>query len=311
MLYYDGNLLALKSQDSVTTTLRDILVYDLYYLSPDLALGDTVFIRVISAHLKAGSTTSDQTTRTAMAQSLMTWLETNNTIDNTLLTGDLNLGTSSEGAYQLFVAYATPSLRFHDPLNTPGSWGSSSSFAAVHTQSTRINSENDGGSGGGLDDRFDFILTSTAMQAPTATLRYVPGTYTAMGNDGNNYDKAITSSTALTSSLRTSLYFCSDHLPVYADFALTATPVGSPEAFSTRNSLRLLGNPVRTQLRFAPPTAGIRCVNILDVTGRVVLSADNELNSGTVQVEALTPGVYWVQVTDALGVTVGARFIKN
>jgi len=288
------------------------LVYDLYYRSADLAAGDTVFLRVIAVHLKAGSTASDESSRTAMANALMTWLGQNNTIPNVLLTGDFNTGTSSEDAYQAFVANTNASIRFYDPINTPGNWGSNSIYAYTHTQSTRTNAENDGGSNGGLDDRFDFILAGEAMQNASSTIKYVPGTYTAMGNDGNSHNEAITSSSALTSALRTSLYMCSDHLPVYADFAFDVTVVGNREALAqSAGTLEMRGNPITHTLAFTPlPTPVAQC-QVIDVAGRVVLSPSNsDASLGTISVSELPAGAYWLQVTDASGRRFGARFIK-
>ena len=58
-----------------------------------------------------------------------------------------------------------------DPINTPGSWNNNEDFRGVHTQSTRTSSSGfGGGAGGGLDDRFDFIMVSQNLHYYSKTL---------------------------------------------------------------------------------------------------------------------------------------------
>ena len=75
-----------------------------------------------------------------------------------LFAGDLNIYTSTEPAYIELLDPTNP-IVLVDPIDTPGAWNNNEDFTAVHTQSTRTSSGPFGaGAGGGLDDRFDFIL---------------------------------------------------------------------------------------------------------------------------------------------------------
>ena len=67
----------------------------------------------------------------------------------------------------------TNRIRLRDPINTPGDWNSSSfQPKSVLTQSTRASSIFGDGAGGGLDDRFDFVLLSSDMFQPWNTIVY-------------------------------------------------------------------------------------------------------------------------------------------
>ena len=61
--------------------------------------------------------------------------------------GDFNLYSSSEPAYGTILNGGTVLL--FDPISSPGSWNNNSSFANIHTQSTRSGTIGDGGSFGG------------------------------------------------------------------------------------------------------------------------------------------------------------------
>jgi hypothetical protein len=99
----------------------------------------------------------------------------------------------------------------------------------VFTQSTRTQS-GFGGTTGGFDDRFDFLLTSENM-INTANLTYVEDSYQVFGNNGLSacYNSAINSSNCAISSsqfsfeIRDALHNFSDHLPVTLTLETDAT----------------------------------------------------------------------------------------
>ncbi len=217
MLFYDASKLGLKSQSVIPHNLRDINVYTLYYKDANLATSqDTIFMHFINIHLKAGSTTQDQNTRLDQANQVMAYMTNAGDPGNYFLMGDFNVQTSTEASYQKFVADPNPDIRFVDPINTPGSWNSNSSFANVHTQSTRTTALADCGSSGGMDDRFDFILVSGYVMNGTDRVSYIPGTYMGYGQDGIRYNQTINSptNTAVSVNVAGALYSLSDHLPV-------------------------------------------------------------------------------------------------
>ena len=85
--------------------------------------------------------------------------------------------------------------------------------------------------GGGLDDRFDFELTTQALQNGTGlAIMSVPSAYRTFGNDANHYNQAINNGTnsyypsdiPRSNALANNLVDASDHMPVVVDFQLPA-----------------------------------------------------------------------------------------
>ncbi len=221
MVFYDERRFGWLGQTLVTTQggLRDVYAYHLYYKDRTLATHqDTLFVTVIVSHLKAGNTTSDATTRAQAATAIRNYIQSLPAPKQAFVLdlGDHNLHGASEAAYQRLVEVLV------DPGPT-GEWDNNPTYATYHTQSTRVQSLADGGSSGGLDSRFDFIFFSPACTTNSAKARYVPNSYKALGQDGLHYERNITDAppaAGLPQSVLNALYALSDHLPVYADFAL-------------------------------------------------------------------------------------------
>ena len=170
MLYYRADKLGLERQEVISTTVRDINAYRLFHL-PVAPSGDTIFLWVITAHLKAGSAGADKLRRGEMAQAVAEFINTHNITDACMLTGDLNLQNAAEPAWQALAASSNASAPFTDPIGMEGNWHNNPAFASVHSQSTRINS-NGCAAGGGIDDRFDFVLVTPGMLQPDARTVY-------------------------------------------------------------------------------------------------------------------------------------------
>jgi endonuclease/exonuclease/phosphatase family metal-dependent hydrolase len=97
MLYYDHNKFTLYFEAVVASVVRDINLYTLYYNDEEmLAAGDTIFITSIVAHFKAGSSSTDQQTRTAESQAVMAYLNSSNIRGNLFFMGDFNMNSSFE-----------------------------------------------------------------------------------------------------------------------------------------------------------------------------------------------------------------------
>lgn len=218
MLFYNSTKFGLKSQYEIPTVLRNISEYVLYYKSPNLATTlDTTFVHCYMAHLKASNTPADSIQRNQEAVTFKNYLDSKNQpVKNIVLGGDFNVYTSNEAAYNTILNGGAVALK--DPINTPGNWQANSSFAAVHTQSTRTAILPDGGSTGGLDDRFDFIFVGDDVMQGTNKVKYILGTYQALGNDGLHYNKSLLASptnTTVPFNVLQALYYMSDHLPIF------------------------------------------------------------------------------------------------
>jgi len=293
MLYYDVTKFGMKSQWSLNDGIRDICFFKLYYRSPETVQGDTAFITFISMHLKAGSTTSDESDRAAETLALMNHIYNNNLTGNNVVMGDFNVYTSNEACFQNLVNYSASSVRFYDPINKLGNWNNSSSYAAYHTQSASSVS-NDCTASGGLDDRFDFLLINENIKYNTEKVSYVSGTYKAIGQDGNHFNLSVSDNinNSAPSNVITALQNASDHLPVIMKLKINQSPasVYNSHSFQERkpaslgNNSWLLPNDNNNRIN----------VHVFDVTGRLVCSINPDKNYPVISLSDLTPGLYIV-----------------
>ena len=214
MLFYRTSIGSLISQNEIPTTLREISEYV-------MQIGDNQ-IRFYSAHLKASSGSTNEQRRLDEVTVLRNYLNDLPAGTEFVIVGDFNMYDSGEPAYQKFIANeADNDGRAEDPLLSEGgvgNWHINPAFAQFHTQSPRT-TQFGGGANGGLDDRFDFILTSFGIN-DNADVELIPGTYTAFGNDGNHFDTSILDgpNSVVSATVAQALHDASDHLPVYADF---------------------------------------------------------------------------------------------
>ena len=193
-------------------------------------VGGSVSFYVYSMHLKAGDTTPDADSRTVQCTAVRT--NTNALPAGTafILCGDFNLYNSAEAAYQQLIgSQSNNNGRAFDPINTPGAWHSDYSYRTIHTQSPCLGTDPNnpcvsGATGGGMDDRFDFVLISSALQDDQG-LDYVSGSYKAFGNDGQHFNMDINALPVIPegTAVANALHSAADHLPVALE--LTAPPL--------------------------------------------------------------------------------------
>lgn len=248
MIFYDTHKLSLYKHYYVTTSYRDINGYKMYYNSTGLAQGDTVFITFWIMHLKAGSSDANAQSRHLQTQKLMNKLVSIGSPGNNVVSGDFNVYSSSEPAYQELVDYSNSLYRFYDPIDRPGNWNNNAAFADIHTQSTHsTNYDNECFSSGGLDDRFDIILVSPYVFYGSDRVHVLPETYHALGQDGHHYNNSINSpqNQAVPQDVANALFNQSDHLPVITEFLIDAQ-VGVTQYH--RDFMLKVANPVRDNL---------------------------------------------------------------
>ena len=290
--------------------IRDIVAYDLYYDDPLLGTThDTVKIKVITAHFKSSDAVADRVARDTETRRVMRYLDHLTDTINMVILGDFNLYKSSENAYQNLIATTNALTRFNDPANRPGKWDGNDTFAVVHTQSPRLVQLSDQGASGGLDSRFDFVLLSSAMMNGWKGMKYIPNTYTSFGNDGLHYNKALTDApthSVLPTSIIQALYSCSDHLPVYADVAIT------PPLLLVPNSVSQLQH-IRGQLSFQNPFGSTIYYQLNDAANaysyKLVSMQGAVIQSGLLTAQAheisinndLATGLYFIQIADNNG----------
>jgi len=297
LLYYNADKLVLHSQHEISTALRNISEYVLYYKSPNLSpISDTIFINCYVAHLKASSGSTNEQKRNQEAVALKNYLDTKAaTVENIFLGGDFNLYSNLEPAHNTILNGGNVLL--FDPISSPGAWNNNSTFAAIHTQSTRSGSLGDGGAFGGMDDRFDWIFTSNDVLTGTNNISYITNTYTALGNDGAHFNKSINASptnTAVPANIANALYYMSDHLPVFMQVEVDIT-VGINEQVNSNNWKGYLAN---NQFYFnANQTTKKLTVVVYDLLGKTRLKQPYQNKQKlTLSLNKLQQGIYFVTV---------------
>ncbi len=139
--------------------------------------------------------------------------------------GDMNLYHSEEPAYAHFLSPG-PGQAF-DPLGTePWNCTEDPSAAVKHTQSPRC-VQSCALTGGCMNDRFDFQLMTDELLDGVG-IDYLPGSYRALGNDGQHCEIAINEGdnfyygdVTRSNALADALHDASDHLPVVVDYEYT------------------------------------------------------------------------------------------
>ena len=317
-LYYNSEKLTLHSQEVVNTYIRNIDLYRLYYNSPELSVNnDTVFLICLVSHLKSGSDASDQSSRATMTVNAMNYLSNQNIIDNCLFMGDFNVKNSSEQAFQNLINYTNPAVRFYDPINQIGSWNNNSSFSAYHTQSTHYSS-NGCASGGGLDDRFDFILASENIINGIHKAEYINNSYWAIGQDGNHFNSSIDyqGNSSVPLSVLNSLYEMSDHLPVMMDIAINQISVYRTDNVVGELMNFYFNNPVNEKLEIN--IQSIRKQNLfLEVFshyGQVLLSEKINISEGknsfNIPMNNYASGLYILKISNETNLLKVQKIVK-
>lgn len=284
-LFYRTTKVGLVSQRFIPTDLRDIAEYKLLPIGQD----SSDVLRFYSAHLKASDGADNEERRRIEAAALRQQLNLLTDSSYFILGGDLNLYGADEPAYELMLdAEPDPDGQLFDPIDRYGNWHNSASFADIHTQSPRI--DGDGGAGGGMDDRFDFLLASSALMEQNGYY-IIPETYQAFGNDGLHFNRAINDgiNTAVPDSVADALLYASDHLPVTMCLYIPpATPV--TDAFPVLpENYRLLNcypNPFNSMLTVE--LNGVRTaatLTVVDLLGREMFRKEVSPHSNTYRLQ--------------------------
>lgn len=308
LIFFNSTKFILESQDEITTLYRD---FNRYTLKLNTANQGTnpIYLEVFVCHLKASSGFDNEVLRKQMVDDLVAYLNdpANNFNSNSyvMLAGDFNVYSSSESAFQELINTSN-TIPFIDPANRIGSWHNNTSFMDVFTQSTRT-SDTLGGSTGGFDDRFDFIMTSSNMQSDLE-LSFVADSYQVYGNNDNVncYNQEINSSscsgTEFDFNLRDALYNFSDHLPVTLQLE-TNQSLNNPEFVLYNNISFRNGNILNSTLELNVNNNLIngRYLNIYNTLGQKIKTiAINNASVVTEDISALTNGVYYIMAENSL-----------
>jgi hypothetical protein len=183
------------------------------------------WFRLYSFHLKASSVPSDSTTRRIECNNLRNALNSlTSQGPNFIVGGDTNFYSGLEPGYigltQSIGGVNGNYGRCYDVLGTQMAnqiWNSNSIFAAYDTQCPCLGCPNIPPltySGGGMDDRFDMLLSSYSL-ADGQGVDQVG--YYAFGQDGQHFNADIDgppTNSAVGQTVADALWGASDHLPV-------------------------------------------------------------------------------------------------
>ncbi|WP_417867853.1 T9SS type A sorting domain-containing protein [Xanthomarina gelatinilytica] len=302
LIFYDNSKFILESQHVVQTLYRDFNHYKLKLNSVNQD-SNPVYLNAIVCHLKASSGSNNENLRLQMVQDLTQYLSTFPSDSYVMLAGDFNVYSASEPAFQELIDQNN-NIVFVDPVDRMGSWHTNVDYVDVFTQSTRTQTGL-GGSTGGLDDRFDFILTSTNMLS-NQDLYYVPNSYQAFGNNSNPncFNNEILDTacagTSFSLEVREALYYFSDHLPVVMELETNEALLGIP-TYQTE-SFQIMGtNMVDTTLEVQIHNQSLSTnkLYIFNTLGQVVKSIPlGTSNRLSIDVSGLKNGIYYIRMSN-------------
>lgn len=299
-LFYRTDKFALKSVDTAYGAPRFTDGSRLYYL--DSALGqpgiDTTWLNIWQAHLQSSTGSANEASRLRQCNNFVNRINNTVTDSNLIFCGDFNLYDAAEPAYQKLLS-AGP-FQLHDPINRPGAWSNNAAFADVHTQSPRT-TQFGGGATGGLDDRFDFILTTKAMMTGSHRILNLTSTYKALGNDGQHFNQALTRlpNGSVPDSIALAIHDQSDHLPVIMDIRIrtrnqVVSLAGQLPTFKVNCS-----NPNPTHFSLDGLTSAAT-YTLLNQLGQVIAQGSLQPDQLTEQLPAKqNAGVYYLKVSNA------------
>ena len=274
-IYFKTASFTFISNTAILTDVRDINEFKIVHTST----GDT--IRIYAVHLKASSGSPNDLQRAREVDSLRKMTNLLPQGSNFIVCGDFNIYGDYESAYQKLIQdNPGDDGNVIDPITMSGVWNRFG-YRAFHTQSTRTSSFG-GGATGGLNDRFDMILYSTAISQNTAGISFVTGSTTPVGNDGNHFDDRINlmPNAAAPVNVINALYYASDHLPVTTLFNIS-NPSGINSLENDHYQLSVFPNPAidKFMIKFTLPKSQRVVLKITDVLGRDVFPENLSIKS--------------------------------
>jgi len=304
MVYYNTRKLTLLSQQKLVTVYRDINQYS-FKVNVDPA--NPIYLEVFVAHLKSSTGAANQQTRLQMVEAVTNKLQ-QLTQPNTfvLFAGDFNFYTATEPGYQKIIDPQN-AIVLKDPVNMSGSWQDNPAFANIHTQSTRVSSVGFGGgtnsgAGGGVDDRFDFIMMSENFINNTR-FSYINGTYKAYGNNGDCLNKDVNDTASVgvySQTLRNQLYNMSDHMPVVMQFQVNenlSTKEVSMKPLMWFESSNKTDGELHVGVNLDLLKSTQTTLSIYNTLGKLVTSIPVRSKSIVISIEDFASGLYFIKMS--------------
>ncbi|NCX95201.1 MAG: hypothetical protein EBX41_02110 [Chitinophagia bacterium] len=241
LLFYNTQKLGYCGMIANYVNVTDFNTYRLYYKDPNLAqTHDTTFLYITQNHDKSG----DEFEQVRYHQIMGEVNDLKNHFThwgNHLNLGDFNVRTSKERFYALLTDTKDTNFVFYDPpfypekkLKYPANWDKDPIYAAYFTTSTRESAfvPNSCGSGGGGKNWYDHIFISPWLVNNANYMRYIPGSYRTIGNDGQRFrvsiiNKNVHENTSAPANVIEALYQMSNKYPVMVDLEVTQNTTGN------------------------------------------------------------------------------------
>ena len=306
-LFYNSDKFSFISTSQIDGYPRPIYIFTLKHLDT----GEQ-FV-VYNLHLKASKGSENELARSDQVKELKNYIsETNSNFY--IVAGDFNIYSTTESAYKdLFSITESGKGNLHDLINVVGTYNDPSN-ANIHTQSTRT-SRFGGGSHGGLDDRFDFILFSDSLMYGDRIF-VIDSTYKSFGNDGMHYNSALNvgPNQEVSMNIANSLHDASDHLPVFVKIIFSNEKIYrevlNVESYSVSDKLLFYPNPTKNKLYIQSEDHKINKLEIYSLNGIKVLDKNINSNSCTIDVSKINIGNYLI-ILNFKDFTQKIKFVKK
>ena len=306
-LFYNSDKFSFISTSQIDGYPRPIYIFTLKHLDT----GEQ-FV-VYNLHLKASKGSENELARSDQVKELKNYISEINS-NFYIVAGDFNIYSTTESAYKdLFSITESGKGNLHDLINVVGTYNDPSN-ANIHTQSTRT-SQFGGGSHGGLDDRFDFILFSDSLMYGDRIF-VIDSTYKSFGNDGMHYNSALNvgPNQEVSMNIANSLHDASDHLPVFVKIIFSNEKIYrevlNVESYSVSDKLLFYPNPTKNKLYIQSEDYKINKLEIYSLNGTKVLDKNINSNSCTIDVSKINIGNYLI-ILNFKDFTQKIKFVKK
>ena len=290
-LFYNSNKFSFISTSQIDGYPRPVYIFTLKHLDT----GEQFVVYIL--HLKASKGSENELARSDQVKELKNYIsETNSNFY--IVAGDFNIYSTAESAYKdLFSITESGKGNLHDLINVVGKYNDPSN-ANIHTQSTRT-SQFGGGSHGGLDDRFDFILFSDSLMYGDRIF-VIDSTYKSFGNDGMHYNSALNvgPNQEVPMNIANSLHDASDHLPVFVKIIFSNEKIYrevlNVESYSLSDKVLFYPNPSKNKLNIQSDDHKINKLEIYSLNGTKILDKNINSNSCTIDISKINIGNYLI-----------------
>ncbi len=312
MAYYNSEKLTLEADNVIQTGIRDINHYT-FKINTEKIETNPIRIEVFVTHLKASKGFNNRMDRLESIEDFVKELDKLPEDSNILFAGDFNFYTSNEEGF-LKLIDASNSIKIIDPINRlcptfPENgidyfdednfdntyFWNNASFADVHSQSTRTSKVNGDGAGGGMDDRFDFIMISENLKT-NPNLYFVNDSYKTIGNNGNCYNSFVNNSNCFgeySQNLRDALYYFSDHLPISLELE---TPENTLSTKEIAIPIKFLGSNLVSNFLSLHLCEKIKSIFIYNELGQKVYEIKNIVkNNHKIDISGFAKGIYYLK----------------